>query len=88
MTYRVRLARGADSYLQRLDSRTQERFAKLFVQLSESPLEHSKPLRGLGSRRSARVGSWRVIFEVDIENQTILVSDLGPRGQIYRELGR
>ena len=88
MTYDLHIARNANNYLERLDAKTQQRFANLFEQLSESPLEHSKPLRGLGGRRSSRVGGWRVIFEVDSATQVIVVSDIGPRGQIYRELGR
>jgi len=88
VTFDLHIARNANNYLERLDAKTQQRFANLFEQLSEFPLDHSKPLRGSGGRRSARVGSWRVIFEIDHVNKLVVVSDIGPRGQIYRELGR
>jgi mRNA-degrading endonuclease RelE of RelBE toxin-antitoxin system len=35
-------------------------------------------------KRSTRVGKFRVLFQVDSE--TLTVSDVGPRGQIYRKL--
>lgn len=88
MTYEIQLARNANNYLEKLDAKTQERFAVLFEQLAESPLQHSKQLSGLGGRRSARVGGWRIIFQVDSTKRVIFVSDVGPRGQIYRETGR
>ncbi|MBA4180940.1 MAG: hypothetical protein C0506_10165 [Anaerolinea sp.] len=86
MTYRITLARHANSYLERLEVETQERFADLFERLAEAPMEHSKQLTGRGGRRSARVGAWRVILQIDAPNREILVSDIGPRGQVYRRL--
>lgn len=47
MTYDLHIARNANNYLERLDAKTQQQFANLFEQLSELPLEYSKPLRGL-----------------------------------------
>ena len=41
-----------------------------------------KPLKGRPGFR-LRVGSWRVIYELDRGRIVILVLDIGPRGSIY-----
>ena len=88
MIYELRLAGPARRYLDRLDLKTQDRFERKFQQIAADPfdLQHSKPLSGAGSRRSARVGGWRIIFTVYRESQVVLVDEIGPRGQIYRRL--
>jgi len=43
----------------------------------------SYPLVG-STKRSSRVGKYRILFE--IESDTLIVADIGPRGQIYRKL--
>ena len=47
---------------------------------------HTKPLAGPGAHRSARVGALRIVFTVDRDRRFVDVSDIGPRGQIYRGL--
>ena len=44
------------------------------------------PLRGRPGLR-LRVGPWRVIFERDEEARKIDVLRIGPRGDVYKELG-
>jgi mRNA-degrading endonuclease RelE of RelBE toxin-antitoxin system len=53
-------------------------------QLATDPFAVSKPLRAAAGARSARVGGYRIIFDVDTATQTVFVTDIGPRGQIYR----
>lgn len=43
----------------------------------------SQPLKGK-EKRKTRVGDYRIIFELT-ENE-LIVADIGPRGQIYRNL--
>jgi mRNA-degrading endonuclease RelE of RelBE toxin-antitoxin system len=43
----------------------------------------SKPLTEV-SKRTARIGDYRIVFE--IEENLLLVSDIGPRGQVYKKL--
>jgi mRNA-degrading endonuclease RelE of RelBE toxin-antitoxin system len=47
---------------------------------------HTKPLTNLVGRRAARVGGYRIIFAVDDEARVVNISDIGPRGQVYRRI--
>jgi mRNA interferase RelE/StbE len=87
LSYEVRIARQAESYLRRLDRRTRDRILDRLDQIAGNPHgPHSKPLTNAAGRRSARVGGWRIIFSVDDEARIINVSVIGPRGDVYREL--
>ena len=85
MSYEVRLARRAAEYLRRLDRRTQQRFLQRLDQIASDPYgPHTKPLTDLEGRRAARVGGWRIVFAVNVAERVVEVSDIGPRGDIYR----
>jgi mRNA-degrading endonuclease RelE of RelBE toxin-antitoxin system len=72
-------------YLEHLDKPTRERIHAKLREIAADPLSarHSKPLIG-SHKRTARVGGYRILFEID--TTTLTVSDIGPRGQIYRKL--
>jgi mRNA interferase RelE/StbE len=83
----VRLSRSADRYLERLPRDVQRRVVARLDQVAEDPFgPHTKPLAGPGARRTARVGALRIVFTVDRDLRGVDVSDIGPRGQIYRGL--
>lgn len=85
MTYTVRLSRSASAYLHRLDPPTQQRIALRVDQIAEDPYgPHTKLLRSTGGARAARVGRYRILFDVDTAAQILYVTDIGPRGQVYR----
>ncbi len=87
MTFEVRLARAAADYLRRPDRRSQERVIQRLDQIAADPFgPYSKPLTNLAGRRSARVGGWRIIFTVDVGARIVAVSDIAPRGEVYRRL--
>ena len=88
MSFQVRIAGPARSYLDRLDPGTQDRFDRKFEELSEDPFDprHSKPLAGPGSLRVARVGLWRIVFSVARGANAVVINDIAPRGQVYRRL--
>jgi mRNA-degrading endonuclease RelE of RelBE toxin-antitoxin system len=46
----------------------------------------SRPLKMFAGLRSARVGDWRIIFEVIEDRQTIEVKAIRPRSRVYNEL--
>lgn len=55
--------------------------------ISEEPYGHgTKELSNLRGERAARVGSWRIAFEVDEDRKEVVVDAIGPRGQVYRDL--
>jgi len=85
--YEVRLSRNAEGYLRRLRRADQERILGRLQQIAANPFgPYSKPLSNLAGRRSARVGDWRVILTLDHDQRLVNVSDIGPRGQVYRRL--
>lgn len=87
MTFDVRISRSAERYLARLPRDAQRRIVERLATVAEDPLgHHTKVLAGPGGRRSSRVGGWRIIFTVAHDRQLVEVSDIGPRGQVYRGL--
>jgi mRNA interferase RelE/StbE len=80
-----RLASDALKYFKSLDKTTQKRIKDKIAELEQDPqnIRTSKPLKG-AQKRSARVGSYRILFL--IEGNILLISDIGPRGQIYRNV--
>jgi mRNA interferase RelE/StbE len=79
----IKLTGTAHRYLQSLDKPTRKRIQDKLDAIAETPTDArlSKPLTGI-AKRTARVGGYRILFEV--EGNILFVSDIGPRGQIYR----
>jgi mRNA-degrading endonuclease RelE of RelBE toxin-antitoxin system len=71
-------------YLESLDRPTRERIKAKLEAIATDPTDVrlSYPLVGV-DKRSTRVGKYRVLFQ--ISDTTLTVSDIGPRGQIYRK---
>jgi mRNA-degrading endonuclease RelE of RelBE toxin-antitoxin system len=69
-----------------LDAATRKRIKDKIIELARDPfnIRISKPLRN-SDKRSARVGSYRILFIVIPGDNVLLVSAVGPRNQIYRE---
>lgn len=89
MKYSLELSRQAARYFDRLDAETQARIAQVLREITADPFgPSSKGLAGYPGERSARVGARRVLFAVLNDPPTVRVRGIGPRGQIYRELGR
>jgi len=85
--FAVRLSRSAERYLERLPRDTQRRIVARLDQVGDDPFgPHTKPLEGPGARRAARVGGLRIVFTVDRDQRQVDVSEIGPRGEIYRRL--
>ena len=85
MRFDVQLSRSAERYLERLPRDVQRRVVSRLDQIGEDPFAaHTKPLAGPAGRRAARVGGLRIVFTVDRDRRIVEVSDIGPRGEIYR----
>jgi mRNA-degrading endonuclease RelE of RelBE toxin-antitoxin system len=54
-------------------------------EISETPFDVrlSQPLKG-HDKRKTRVGNYRILFA--LTSNELIVADIGPRGQIYRNL--
>jgi len=87
VSFDVRLSRSAERYLERLPRDMQRRIVGRLTQLAEDPFgPYTKPLQGAAGDRSSRVGGLRIVYTVDRDRRLVEVSDIGPRGQIYRRL--
>ena len=87
MSYAIQLSKRAESYMDRLDRTTRRR---MWDRIDEVAAERygrkSKPLSGIPGARPARVGDYRIVFEVDDRAHAVLVTIVGPRGQVSRDV--
>jgi mRNA-degrading endonuclease RelE of RelBE toxin-antitoxin system len=81
----IRITSTPAKYLASLDKPTRTRINAKLGEIAKSPYDTrlSYPLVGQ-TKRSSRVGGYRILFEI-IANE-LIVSDIGPRGQIYKKL--
>lgn len=84
MALEIKIVGTAARYLKNLDKPTRKRIKDKLLQIAEDPndLRLSYPLTS-SDKRSARVGSYRVLFKVDPD--AIVVVHIAPRGQVYRK---
>jgi mRNA interferase RelE/StbE len=83
----VFLHRAASKYLDRLDRPTKDRFNAAFEELSKEPPEGDiVPYEGNPGIWRLKVGGYRALYK--IENGTILVTHIEPRGQAYTKKTR
>ncbi|MFM7714392.1 MAG: type II toxin-antitoxin system RelE family toxin, partial [Microcystis sp.] len=74
----------AERYLKRLQPRSQERILNELDKLLASPTQTDfKKLQGRESYR-LRVGDYRVLMQVNREERLFIVTEIGPRGDIYK----
>lgn len=81
----VRLSQSARTTIKRLDRSMQVRIGRKIEQLAKDPVATTKPLHG-SELRSARVGDWRRLVDIDFGARGVAVTAIEPRGQVYRRL--
>ncbi|PSR23491.1 MAG: hypothetical protein C7B45_02830 [Sulfobacillus acidophilus] len=85
--YEIILSRQAARYLERLDRMAQQRIIDRLEQLAKNPRDlFTKPLTNAEGLRSSRVGTWRIVYRIDEPLHEVQVSDIAPRGEVYRRL--
>jgi mRNA interferase RelE/StbE len=86
MRYTVFLAKPAQKFLSRLTDATQRaRFERAIDALAENPRPPGcQALRGLRGAFRVRIGDFRILYQIEDDRLLVLVTDIGPRGQIYR----
>ncbi|MDR3293272.1 MAG: type II toxin-antitoxin system RelE/ParE family toxin [Clostridiales bacterium] len=78
----VELSPKANKYLEKLNEPIKSRLKSALIRLSESPPQGDiKSLSGQDGYR-LRIGNYRILF--DIINNSIIIHDIGLRGQIYK----
>lgn len=85
MDYSVHFATDAVKYWEKLDKPNRQRITDKIRAIQKDCLDpqHSKALSNREDR-SSRVGTYRILFSVNHEAKEIVVSKIGPRGDIYR----
>jgi mRNA interferase RelE/StbE len=85
--FTLRLKASAAKFAEKQDAKQRDRIKTKLDAIVADPFDsqHSKPLKGK-TCRSARVGDFRIIFEVDIQERLVVVLVIDNRGQVYKRL--
>ena len=84
MNYSLEILRSAQKQLSKINRKDQTRIIQAVRALSETPKPNGcKKLSGRTAWR-IRIGSYRVIYEIQNEKLIILVINIGHRKDIYR----
>ncbi len=89
MTWNVEFDNRARKELRELDPQTQDRILKWLRQtlvMEEDPRRMGKSLKGrMKGLWRYRIGDYRIISQIQDENNLILVVRIGQRGDIYED---
>jgi len=84
VTYQILIKPSARRELEGLDNTTLQRVDKAIISLAENPHPRgSKKLSGIPLYR-VRVGTYRILFEVNDAKEQITIVSIGHRRDIYR----
>lgn len=85
--YDLILTREAQKDYQKLETNIVKRINQCLDSLRENPLQYPQaiPLKGqLSGYYRWRVGDWRVVYEVNPDEQTVTVLQIAHRSQVYK----
>lgn len=88
MSFGLEVSHRADKMLGRLDRKTATRIRDKIDQLAVDPYNPriSDELEMIEGQRYARVGDWRVIYEVREADRTVFIVTVQHRSRVYKEL--
>jgi mRNA-degrading endonuclease RelE of RelBE toxin-antitoxin system len=86
LAYLIEFDKDAAKYIGSLDVPTKARIKSKLQEIEKDPFNsmHSKQLK-CREERSARIGSYRILIEVDTVSETVHVVHAAPRGQVYKD---
>ena len=88
MAYRIELTKSAVKELERLPAKTHDKVVEHLVQLEQNPrVFGSEKLTGIDAYK-LRVGSHRIVYEIDDTKETIRIVMVDDRKQVYQRLRR
>lgn len=82
MKYKIIILKRARKFIEKQTRQIQK---KLLEEIFKLPDGDTKVLRGHSGVFRLRVGSFRIIYTVDHDIVTVMVIDIGNRGQIYNK---
>lgn len=84
LTYQLTLNRDAVKFVSKQERAVQERIRKALLGLAvRPPIGDIKQIKGYAKRFRLRVGSYRVLFEVDHKEQVVYILAIDNRGDVY-----
>ncbi|MFD1039839.1 type II toxin-antitoxin system RelE/ParE family toxin [Virgibacillus byunsanensis] len=85
LTYQLTLSRESIKFLKKQEKAIQERIGTALSGLTiRPPIGDIKPLRGRNNQLRLRVGTYRVIFEVNQNEGMIYILTIDNRGDVYK----
>lgn len=85
--YTVIVERQVDKVLRRLPQDVLHRVDRLLLNLADEPRPAGcKKVKGNDSLYPLRIGDRRLIYAIEDDKLVVLVIELAPRGQVYRDL--
>jgi len=85
--WQVLIHRGAEKILRRLPKNLLERIRKAIHALANDPRPQGyKKLAGHETLYRIRVGDWRISYAIEEDRLIVLVLEISPRGDAYRNL--
>jgi mRNA interferase RelE/StbE len=88
MSYQTEVSHRADKMIGRLDRKTATRIRDRIDELALDPFNPriSDDLEMGTGQRYARVGDWRIIYQVRETDRTIFIVTVQHRSRVYKEL--
>jgi mRNA interferase RelE/StbE len=85
--YTVIVERQVEKALRRLPKQVLARVDRLLLSLADEPRPAGcKKLRGYKTLYRLRVGDWRLIYAIEDDELVVLVIEIAPLGEAYRDL--
>ncbi|PPJ61797.1 type II toxin-antitoxin system RelE family toxin [Cuspidothrix issatschenkoi] len=86
MTYQVIIPNPVEKQLENLSQNINERILEKILSLVENPRPSGvKKLKGFKNEYRIRVGDYRVRYEIDDENLTVIVLHCSHRKDVYKK---
>lgn len=84
ITLKLIYHKRALKFLEKQEALVQERIVIALKKLTvRPPIGDIKPLKGQGNLMRLRVGTYRVIFEVNLEEKLVYILTIDNRGDVY-----
>lgn len=84
LTYQLTLNRDSVKFIAKQEKAIQERIRKALTGLVfNPPIGDIKPMKGQGKLMRLRVGTYRVLFELNHTEQIVYILTIDNRGDVY-----
>jgi len=86
--YRTVLSGRAIKSLDRMDRKMEQRLQTRLDELAVNPMDPriSHKMETAEFKRYSRVGDWRIIYEIEENNQRIFILTIQHRSRVYKEM--